>query len=191
MKVSREKAKENHERVVDTAAAMLREHGYDGIGIADMMKAAGLTQGGFYRNFTSKDDLIVKATEHALEATRAMLQEKIASAPEMAFKIVIEQYLSCEHRDGTASGCVLPALAADSARRDDPALRSVFVDAIDGYLQSLNAIAPTMPEGSRSRAPAAILAEMVGAVVLARALGEGDRANNLLKAVTRDLLEAP
>lgn len=189
MKVSREKAKENHERVIDTAAALLREHGYDGIGIADLMKAAGLTQGGFYRNFASKDDLIVKATGRALEATGAMLQEKLAAAPETAFQILVEQYLSGQHRDGTANGCILPALAADSARRDDPALRSVFVDAIDAYLHALKAITPTMPEGSRSRDPAAILAEMVGAVVLARALGEGERADNLLDAVTRDLIE--
>lgn len=191
MRVSREKAKENHERVIDTAAGLLREHGYDGIGVADLMKAAGLTQGGFYRNFASKDDLIVKATGRALEATGAMLQEELAAAPEAAFQNLIEHYLSGEHRDAKASGCILPALAADAARRDDPALRAVFVDAIEAYLHALDAIAPTMPEVSRSRAPAAILAEMVGAVVLARAMGTGDKADKLLGAVVHDLTDAP
>ena len=191
MRVSREKAQENHDRVIDTAAGLLREHGYDGIGVADLMQAAGLTHGGFYRNFASKDDLIVKATGHALEATRAMLEEAHAAAPEAAFRTLIEQYVSGRHRDGTASGCILPALAADSGRRNDPALRAVFVEAIEDYLRHLDAIAPTMPAGSRSRAPAAILSEMVGAIVLARAMGAGDRADNLLDAVVHDLTEAP
>jgi TetR/AcrR family transcriptional repressor of nem operon len=190
MKVSREKAQENHDRVIDTAASLLREHGYDGIGVADLMKAARLTHGGFYRNFASKGDLIVKATGRALASTRAMLEEGHAAEPEAAFRTLIEQYVSCRHRDGAASGCILPALAADSARRDDPALRAVFVEAIEDYLRHLDAIAPTMPDGSRSRAPAAILSEMVGAVVLARAMGASDRADNLLDTVVRDLTEA-
>jgi TetR/AcrR family transcriptional repressor of nem operon len=187
VRVTREKARENRDHVIDTAAGLLREHGYDGIGVADLMKAAGLTHGGFYRNFASKDDLIINATGRALESTRAVLEEALAAAPDSAFRALIERYVSGEHRDGTASGCILPALAADSARRDDPALRAVFVDAIEDYLRYLGAIAPTMPDGSRSRAPAAILAEMVGAVVLARAMGAGDRADTLLEAVVRDL----
>ncbi len=190
MRVSREQAEENYQRVIDTAAGLLREHGYDGIGVADLMKAAGLTQGGFYRNFASKDDLIVKATGRALEATGAMLQEELTAAPEAAFQTLIAHYLSGEHRDGKASGCILPALAADSARRDDPALRAVFINAIEAYLHALAAIAPSMPEGARARAPEAILAEMVGAVVLARAMGAGDKADKLLDAVTRDLTDA-
>ena len=191
MRVSREKAQENQDRVIDTAAGLLRQHGYDGIGVADLMKAAGLTHGGFYRTFASKDDLIVQATERALESTRVLLEDGYAAAPEVAFRNLIEQYVSGRHRDGTASGCILPALAADSARRDDPALRAVFVHAIEDYLRHLEAIAPTMPDRSRSRAPAAILAEMVGAVVLARALGRGGKAKKFLDAVVRDLTEAP
>lgn len=189
VKVSREKAQENLDRVIDTAAGLLREHGYDGIGVADLMKAAGLTHGGFYRNFASKDDLIVKATSRALETTRETLKEGNVVAPEAAFRTLIEQYVSGRHRDGTASGCILPTLAADSARRDDPALRAVFVEAIDDYLRHLDAIAPTMPNGTRARAPAAMLSEMVGAVVLARAMGAGDSADDLLAAVVRDLTD--
>jgi TetR/AcrR family transcriptional repressor of nem operon len=190
VRVSREKAQENRDHVIDTAAGLLREHGYDGIGVSDLMKAAGLTHGGFYRNFATKDDLIVNATGRAVESTRAVLEEAHAAAPEAAFRTLIEQYVSAGHRDGMASGCILPALAADSARRDNPALRTVFVNAIDDYLRYLSAIAPTMPDGSRSRAPAAILAEMVGAVVLARAMGAGGKADTLLDAVVRDLTEA-
>jgi TetR/AcrR family transcriptional repressor of nem operon len=173
--------------VIDTAAGLLREHGYDGIGVADLMKAAGLTHGGFYGAFTSKEDLIVKATARALESTKATLEQKLAAAPEKAFHALIEEYVSGEHRDGMAAGCILPALAADSARRESPALRAVFVSAIEDYIRSLNDISPTMPVATRLRAPAAILSEIVGAVVLARAMGEGNGADALLRAVVQDL----
>ena len=78
MRVSREKALENREQIVETAARLLRKHGFDGIGVADIMKAAGLTHGGFYRNFASKNDLAVKASEHAITGTKALLKNGLA-----------------------------------------------------------------------------------------------------------------
>lgn len=190
MKVTKAQAHDNHERVIETAAGLLRERGYDGIGVLELMKSAGLTHGGFYRHFASKEDLIVQATARALATTETMLEAVHAAAPEAAFQTLVERYVSGRHRDGTAIGCILPALAADSARRDDPALRAVFVEAIEKYLRHLQAIAPTMPERSRARAPEAILAEIVGAVVLARAMGTGDKADTLLDTVVGDLTEA-
>lgn len=189
MRVSRTQAQENHARVIDTAAGLLRAHGYDGIGVADLMKAAGLTHGGFYRNFASKDDLIVKATRSALEATRTTLEQAQADAPEAAFETLVGQYLSPRHCAELQSGCILPALAADAARRDDPALHAVFAEAIADYLAHLNTVAPTMPDRTAARPPAALLAELVGGVVLARALGTGEAADRLLEAIVRDLTE--
>jgi TetR/AcrR family transcriptional repressor of nem operon len=189
MRVSRTQAQENHARVIETAAGLLRTHGYDGIGVADLMKAAGLTHGGFYRNFASKDDLIVKATRCALESTRTTLEQAQATAPEAAFTTLVTEYLSQRHCQATESGCILPALAADAARRDDPALRAVFREAIANYLAYLGSIAPTMPPHTQARKPEAILAELVGAVVLARAMGTGEQANDLLEAIVSDLKE--
>ncbi|MEN3749932.1 TetR/AcrR family transcriptional regulator [Sphingomonas sp. HF-S3] len=188
MKVSREKARENHERVIDTAATLLRERGYDGIGVADLMKAAGLTHGGFYRNFASKDDLLVQATRHALDTSRDVLAQAQAESPEATFRALVERYVSSAHCDDAGGGCILPALAADAARRDDPALRQVFADAVAAYLRHLATLAPPAgTDGTPPRPPAAILAEMVGAVVLARALGEGEASQALLDEVVDDL----
>ena len=148
MRVSREKALENREQIIETAARLLREHGFDGIGVADIMKAAGLTHGGFYRNFASKDDLAVKASERAIADTTALLKDGLAQQPKDPFRALIEGYVSSAHRDDPGSGCILPALAVDAARSDDPALRAVFITAIQGYLDQ---IAKTVVRDPKSR----------------------------------------
>jgi TetR/AcrR family transcriptional regulator, transcriptional repressor for nem operon len=186
MRVSREKALENREQTVGTAARLLREHGFDGIGVADIMKAAGLTHGGFYRNFASKDDLVVKASERAIADTIALLQDGLAQQLQDPFRELIERYVSSAHRDDTGSGCILPALAADAARSDDPALRTVFITAIQFYLEQIAELSSATPRAS-SRHPAAILSEMVGAVILSRVIGDSPLAESLIAAVVADI----
>ncbi|MGY4290137.1 TetR/AcrR family transcriptional repressor of nem operon [Bradyrhizobium sp. LM2.7] len=188
MRVSREKAQENREQIIETAARLLREHGFDGIGVADIMKAAGLTHGGFYRNFASKDDLAVKASEHAMADTIALLKNGLAQQqPQDPLRAVIESYVSSAHRDDPGSGCILPALAADAARRDDPALRAVFITAIQYYLDQIAKLSSASPRAAGSRHPAAILSEMVGAVILSRVIANDPLAESLVAAVVADI----
>jgi len=94
MKVSREQAALNRERIVDVAARLFREKGYDGIGVADLMKNAGLTHGGFYGHFASKEDLMVEACQHALEKSLDGWRAKIASHPQRALPAIVDSYLS-------------------------------------------------------------------------------------------------
>jgi TetR/AcrR family transcriptional regulator, transcriptional repressor for nem operon len=187
MRVSREKAQENREQIIETAARLLRQHGFDGIGVADIMKAAGLTHGGFYRNFASKDDLAVKASEHAIADTTALLKAGLAQQPPDPLRALIEGYVSSAHRDDPGSGCILPALAADAARRDDPALRAVFVTAIQDYLDLITRLSSATQMAARSRHPAAILSEMVGAVILSRVIADTPLAESLIAAVVADI----
>lgn len=188
MRVSREKAQENRKQIIETAARLLREHGFDGIGVADIMKAAGLTHGGFYRNFASKDDLAVKASEHAMANTIALLKNGLAQQqPQDPLRAVIESYVSSAHRDDPGSGCILPALAADAARRDDPALRAVFITAIQYYLDQIAKLSSASPRAAGSRHPAAILSEMVGAVILSRVIANDPLAESLVAAVVADI----
>ncbi|MDE5444214.1 TetR family transcriptional regulator [Bradyrhizobium sp. CSA207] len=188
MRVSREKAQANREQIIETAARLLREHGFDGIGVADIMKAAGLTHGGFYRNFASKDDLAVKASEHAMADTIALLKNGLAQQqPQDPLRAVIESYVSSAHRDDPGSGCILPALAADAARRDDPALRAVFITAIQYYLDQIAKLSSASPGAAGSRHPAAILSEMVGAVILSRVIANDPLAESLVAAVVADI----
>jgi TetR/AcrR family transcriptional repressor of nem operon len=187
MRVSREKALENREQIIEAAARLLRKHGFDGVGVADIMKAAGLTHGGFYRNFASKDDLAIKASEFAIADTKALLKEGLAQAPKDPLRTLIERYVSPDHCDDPGSGCILPALAVDAARRDDPALRAVFVTAIEFYLDQIAKLSPASPGAASSRHPAAILSEMVGAVILSRAVADDPLADSLMAAVVADL----
>jgi TetR/AcrR family transcriptional regulator, transcriptional repressor for nem operon len=188
MRVSREKALENREQVVEAAARLLRHHGFDGIGVADMMNAAGLTHGGFYRNFASKDDLAVKASEHAIAGTKAFLKNGLAQQPRDPLRALIERYVSSAHRDDPGSGCILPALAADAARRDDPALRAVFFTVIEFHLDQIAKLSSAPPRAIGSRHPAAILSQMVGAVILSRVIADNPLADSLISAVVADIV---
>jgi TetR/AcrR family transcriptional repressor of nem operon len=187
MRVSREKAQENREQIIETAARLLRQHGFDGIGVADIMKAAGLTHGGFYRNFASKDDLAVKAGERVIADTIALLKDGLAQQPQDPFRVLIERYVSSAHRDDPGSGCILPALAADAARRDDPALRATFTTAIQFYLDQIAKLSSAPPRAGGGRHPAAILSEMVGAVILSRVIADEPLAESLIAAVVADI----
>src|SRR5437868_2246392 len=115
MRVSREKAAENRERVVEVAAEQFRAHGFDGIGVADLMKAAGLTHGGFYGQFGSKDDLAAEAASRAFAETTASLRAR-AMATDDPFAAAISFYLSAAHRDSPDRGCAIAALSQDAAR---------------------------------------------------------------------------
>ena len=99
MKVTREQAAENRERVVQVAAKLFRERGFDGIGVADLMKAAGLTHGGFYGNFASKDDLAAEASGRAMDETLQNWSTVIAKAPDEGFSRIVDRYVSEGHRD--------------------------------------------------------------------------------------------
>ena len=187
MRVSREKAAENREQIIETAARLLRQHGFDGIGVADIMKASGLTHGGFYRNFASKDDLAVKASERAIANTTALLKNGLAQKPKDPLRALVEGYVSSAHRDDPGSGCILPALAVDAARSDDPALRAVFITAIQGYLDQIAKLPSANQGAAGSRHPAAILSEMVGAVILSRVIADDPLAESLIAAVVADI----
>jgi TetR/AcrR family transcriptional regulator, transcriptional repressor for nem operon len=186
MRVSQEKALKNREQTIETAARLLRKHGFDGIGVADIMKAAGLTHGGFYRNFASKDDLAVKASERAIADTIMLLKNGLAQQRQNPFRALIERYVSSAHRDDPGSGCILPALAADAARRDDPALRAIFTTAIQYYLEQISELSSATPRAA-GRHPAAILSEMVGAVILSRVIADAPLAESLIAAVVADI----
>jgi TetR/AcrR family transcriptional regulator, transcriptional repressor for nem operon len=191
MKVSREKAQENRKLVIDTASRLLRERGLDGTSVIDIMKVAGLTHGGFYRNFTSKDDLATQASERAALKTKEAIVTGLAQIPDEPFRALIEHYVSSRHRDDPGSGCILPALAVDAARCDYPALRTLFTTVIQDYLEQLGKLAYRTSGSARDRHPGAILSEMVGAVILSRVIADEDMANLLMGAVVADIAGGP
>ena len=105
MKVSREKAAEHRERIIDAAGALFRAKGFDGIGVADIMKSADLTHGGFYGHFTSKDDLVAQASRRTMDRAAANWAKIAAAVPGEAYGALLRHYLSARHRDDPAHGC--------------------------------------------------------------------------------------
>src|SRR4051812_150847 len=177
MKVSREQAAENRERIIETAARLFRERGFDGIGVADLMQNAGLTHGGFYGQFDSKEDLAAKACERALGQSAARLDRVIAEHPKNALQAVAASYLSKRHRDDPGSGCAFVALGAE-APRHEAGVRKVFTAALYERVEKLVRLIPGTPAARRRKA-LATMASMVGAQVLARAVDDAALSNEI------------
>lgn len=183
MRVSREQAEKNRAHVVEVAGAAFRSHGFDGIGVADLMKSAGLTHGGFYNNFESKDALAVEAVSKVFADTTAALRAYALATPD-PFAAAVRYYLSPEHRNTPEAGCAIAALSQEAAR-GTPALRHAFEQGIAGYLDLMVELAGV----SRSRAMT-IYATMVGALTLARAITDPVLSSEVLANAAESLIAA-
>jgi TetR/AcrR family transcriptional repressor of nem operon len=188
MKVSREQAAENRERIVQVAAKLFRERGFDGIGVADLMKAAGLTHGGFYGHFASKEDLAAEASGRALEETLRYWSTAIEKTPGEAFLKIINRYLSEAHRDAPGRGCLVAALGSDVGRQARP-VRRVVTDGINAFIGQLMQLVPGKSKAVRRRQALTDFAAMVGAVTIARAVDDPALSKDVLDAVASSLLE--
>jgi TetR/AcrR family transcriptional repressor of nem operon len=180
MRVSREQTAENHEQIVEAAGRLFREHGFDGVSVDAIMQQAGLTHGGFYGHFKSKDDLAAQAVERAL-AQGAERQGKYSALSDVA-----ANYLSPRHVADRANGCAIAALSGDIARQGKGVRRGLTAHLrgqIDRYARLLK---EGTPANKRKRA-IATLAGMVGALTLARAVDDPALSREIL-AATRDVL---
>lgn len=181
MRVSRAQAEENRQTVIDVASRLFREHGFDGIGLKDLMKGAGLTQGAFYKQFASKDDLAAQATKRALESASRRWSAAAAANPQDPLGAVIAFYLSMGHRAERMDGCPVVALGSDAARQGAD-VKASFEAGIRQYLEMLGPWIGSA-KGKKSRARAmAILSTMVGAVLLARAVNDEQLSKQFLQA---------
>ena len=163
MRITKEKKQENHDRIVAIASEMFRERGFDGVSVADLMEKAGLTHGGFYNHFASKEALIAEA------ATKGFVETSERYA---GFSVgdVIDAYISRPHRDARGQGCPAAALSGEAARLPDDT-RAVFGEGIAGLFAALEQGLAGQPD-ARTQA-ISLLAQAVGAVVLSRACADG------------------
>jgi TetR/AcrR family transcriptional repressor of nem operon len=186
MRVSKEKAAENHQRIVDVASAMFREKGFDGVGVADLMKGAGLTHGGFYGHFASKDDLAARACARALEGSEEKWAKLVDRDPDRPLGAVASSYLSSSHRDNPGRGCAMTALGCDIARQDGK-VRNAFTQGVRPLLAILERIVPGRAAAARRERALATMAGLVGAVILARAVDDPALSDEFLQAAERVL----
>ncbi|MEJ5151789.1 TetR/AcrR family transcriptional regulator [Comamonas sp. MYb396] len=176
MKVSKAQAAEHREGIVDAAARLYREKGLEGVGVAEITRDAGLTHGGLYRHFASKDALAREACLRAFDWTITPL-EGLDSAdadhdPAVRLRALVHGYLSASHRDRPGDGCPAAALATDAARAG-PEMSEVFALGVERNIQRFMAVLPDDRADRRSQTIVA-LSSMVGALVLARATAAGN-----------------
>jgi TetR/AcrR family transcriptional regulator, transcriptional repressor for nem operon len=187
MRVSRVQAEKNRETVIEVASRLFREHGFDGIGLKDLMEGAGLTQGGFYKQFASKDDLAAQASRRALESASRRWSAAAEANPEDPLGAVVEFYLSTGHRAERMDGCPVVALGSDAARQGAD-VKASFEAGIREYLKMLGGwIGEADDEVPNARAMA-VLSTMVGAVLLSRAVNDDQLSKRFLQAAAESVL---
>lgn len=182
MRVSREQASQNRERVLDVAARLFREKGFDGIGVADLMKTAGLTHGGFYGQFASKEELMAQACERGFVRAEQVWEQVAAQAPDAPMAAVMRTYLSPQHRDNPGEGCVLAALGSDVARQG-PTLRQAITEGTRRMVAQFAALMPGRSKAVQRERALVAYASMVGALVLARAVDDEALSQEIMDAV--------
>ncbi len=187
MRVSREKAAENRERIIDAAGALFRAKGFGGIGVADIMKAADLTHGGFYGHFASKDDLVAQASRRTMARSAVKWQRVVAAARDQPYAALLRNYLTPRHRDEPDCGCAFAALGTD-AGRSGKAVREAFAEGLEPLIEILANAVPGRSKVARRRKAVAAMAGLVGALTLARAVGNTSLSNEILDAVQRQLM---
>lgn len=190
---SREDKVKSHERIVEIAAARIRESGTATPGVAEIMQAAGLTHGGFYKHFDSRDELIAEAVDRVFaesqEAVAAVTGE--AEDPLGAF---VDWYVSTEHRDSPATGCGVVALGADASRAD-ARVRAAYTDQVRRYLAGLEQVLGEADAGADAdaeirRQATVMLSTLVGAVLVARAVDDSELSDEIIRNV-RAALTSP
>jgi TetR/AcrR family transcriptional repressor of nem operon len=182
MKVSRAQAAENRERILEVATRLFRERGIDGIGVADLMKAAGLTHGGFYGHFKSKEDLVAQACARAVIGMKQNWTNVIKEAAGDPLAALANQYLSPTHRDHAGSGCPIAALGSEVARQA-PVVRQSVTEELRPFLEYLSSIVPGDTKTSRRKRALSTFSSLVGALILSRAVDDPALSNEILRSV--------
>ncbi|WP_339544201.1 TetR/AcrR family transcriptional regulator [Pseudomonas sp. RA_35y_Pfl2_P32] len=184
MRVTKAQAQANREHIVETASELFRERGFDGVGVSDLMAAAGFTHGGFYKHFASKADLMA-------EASACSLAKSLAGAQSLDVAGFIDVYVTREHRDGRGSGCTLAALCGDAARQSDD-LKATFAEGIEHTLQTLGDKCPTRPDAAPDEGRKKmidLLSRAVGAIILSRACPDDSAlADEILEVCRAEIL---
>ena len=181
-RTSRAEKARTRERLVEAASHDFRAGGVAGTSIPRVMERIGLTHGTFYAHFASKDALVAESFALGLRETVDRLLKRAADAPPgRGLNAIIDRYLSTEHRDDPADGCVLPALAGE-VRREPEEVRHAFTEAFQDYVDRLAPLLPDHDAESRANHELVLASGMAGAVLLARAVDDPELSDRILEA---------
>lgn len=187
LKVSRAQSAENRKRILDVAARMFRAGGFGGTGVDAVMNAAGLTHGGFYTHFQSKDKLAAEACSQSV-AQSLELWAGLAESKNPV-EAILDHYLSVAHRDDPGAGCLIPALGPDVSR-SSPEVRHAFTVGVKSLLEVLARNVPGGDQKTQHANALNLLTAMVGAIMLARAVDDSILSGEILEAASKSLKAA-
>jgi len=170
---------EKHQRILDAASRLFRERGFDGVSVAEIMQATGLTHGPFYNHFASKEALMAESVAHAMAASKAGA-ESAHGSPEAMIEYV-QSYLSEQHRDHPGTGCMMPALGSEVFRV--PAVQAGFTAHVRSSIANLARHFPWPSKRHARRDAIRMLSAMAGAVMLARAVDDAALSDEILREV--------
>ena len=172
---------ETHTRIVKVAAKRFRERGLEGIGVADVMKEAGVTVGGFYKHFGSRDELVVEALATAFKDLDVWEEH----TPDMAH--LLQNYLTEAHRDAPGTGCAMGALLGDITRGSKSA-RVLYTERVKRSLGFFSALLPSSQRSDKRRRSLLILSALLGALNLSRAVSDPNLSREILQGVRDELI---
>jgi len=182
MRYSREHKQETHARIVKKASVRLREKGAHGVGVADLMKEAGLTHGGFYAHFDSREALVIEAFAYAMDRSMAHWRKIVEQTPpDKRLARIVESYLTPVHRDDPGHGCAVPSLGAEIAR-ESQRTRKAFAAKLEEMIDIMAEQIPDLPRKAARKQAMAALATMMGTLVLARIAGNSEFSGEILDA---------
>ena len=179
MRVTREQAAAHRQKILDVAGTLFRQHGFDGIGVADIMKRAGLTHGGFYGHFGSKDDLAAETCARVLG--NEGWTQRLTGTANPSFEAVVRSYLSARHRDDPGHGCLFAALGSDVVRQPR-SVRRAFTEGLRSRVEGLRKLLPGRSAAARREKALATMAGLVGALLLSRAVDDPALSDEILEA---------
>lgn len=190
-RVSKQQMERNREAIEQVSSQLFRERGLNGVSVNDLMAAVGLTHGGFYGHFASKDELAAIASRRAA-AESGQRWEALSSQPgKHTLQTLVDSYLDVKHRDCPAEGCVVTALAADVAREGaDKPVHQAYLSGAKSMLARLESLSPLEDEQQRHQQALAQMAMLVGALTLARATRDDALSEEFLNAARQALLPA-
>jgi TetR/AcrR family transcriptional regulator, transcriptional repressor for nem operon len=175
---------ESRQRVLDTAARQIREHGLEALGVADCMRSAGLTHGAFYGHFSSRDALILAALEQAMTRGQKRVMSRAAGAAEHSktpFEAIVDAYLHPAHADNPGTGCALCALGGDAAHATAD-VKALYTTHLRRLADQLTHAAGSGDESGNKALGLGVAATIVGAITLARAVDDHELALSILTA---------
>ena len=182
MRYSKEHKQETHARIVRKASVRLREKGAHGIGVADLMKEAGLTHGGFYAHFDSREALVMEAFAYAMDrSTERWRKLAEQTPPDKRLATIVETYLTPVHRDDPGHGCAVPTLGAEIAR-ESPKTRKAFSAKLEQMIDMMADQVLDVPRKEARKQAIAALTTMMGTLVLSRIAGNGEFSDEILSA---------